>query len=208
MFPICLVGWGQNGFEACERRVKGLAFSNMSTYLKSERLIFREWKDEDRAPFARMNADPLVMEYLPRSLNEKESNHLVDKFQKHLDDHGYGLYAVEVEDTGQFAGFIGLNTVPFKAHFTSPKNPATEIAWRLDYAMWGQGYGSEGAQAVLNHGLKKLGLDEVVAFTVHDNTRTMYLMEKIGMKRDEDGGFHYPTLPDGHPLGDFVLYRS
>jgi len=188
--------------------MKGLAFSLMSTYLTTDRLIFREWKDEDRAPFARMNADPLVMEYLPRSLNEEESNHLVDKFQEHLQKHGYGLYAVEVKETGQFAGFIGLNRVPFKAHFTSPKKPAIEIAWRLDYEMWGQGYGSEGAQAVLNHGFDEIGLNEIVAFTVHDNTRTIYLMEKIGMEREKKGDFHYPTLPEGHPLGDFVLYSA
>lgn len=187
---------------------KGLAFLFMKTYLKSERLIFREWSDEDREPFARMNADPLVMQYLPRSLNEKESNHLVDKFQKHLEKHDYGFFAVEVAETGGFAGFVGLNRVPFEAPFQSSEIPPVEIAWRLDYEVWGQGYGSEAAKAVLDFGLNDLDLEEVVSFTVHDNARSIHMMEKIGMKRDKGGDFHYPTLPDGHPLGDFVLYRA
>ena len=176
----------------------------MTQHLETERLIFREWEDEDREPFARMNADPIVMQYLPRSLDEKSSNKLVDRFQKHFDQHGYGLYVVEVRESGQFAGFVGLNNVEFKADFT----PATEIAWRLDYEFWGKGYGSEAAEAVLHHGLKKLKLPEIVSFTVHDNTRSIHLMEKIGLVRDMGGDFDYPTLRKGHPLGQFVLYRS
>ena len=179
-----------------------------TSHLKTERLIFREWTDKDREPFARMNGDPVIMEYLPRPLDEKASNKLVDRFQQHFDKHGYGLYAVEVKETGQFAGFVGLNRVEFKSHFTSPQNPVTEIAWRLDYEFWGQGYGSEAAAAVLKHGQKKLNLKDIVSFTVHDNVRSIHLMEKIGLKHDKDGDFDYPTLRKGHPLGRFVLYRS
>lgn len=176
----------------------------MTTHIKTERLALREWQDDDREPFARMNGDPLVMQYLPRSLDEGASNKLVDRFQAHFKKHGYGLYAVEVVETGQFAGFVGLNNVTFKAPFV----PATEIAWRLDYEFWGKGYGSEAAEAVIAHGLSTLSLKEIVSFTVHDNTRSIHLMEKIGLKRDEDGDFDYPTLRKGHPLGSFVLYRS
>ena len=176
----------------------------MTIHINTERLALREWQDKDREPFARMNADPLVMQYLPRSLDENASNKLIDRFQQHFKKHDYGLYAVEVVDTGQFAGFVGFNTVNFKAPFV----PATELAWRRDYEFWGQGYGSEAAKAVVDHGVNALKLDELVSFTVHDNTCSIHLMEKIGLKRDEDGDFDYPTLRKGHPLGSFVLYRS
>lgn len=186
-----------------------LPYSSMMTqHLETQRIILREWNDDDRAPFARMNGDPMIMEYLPRSLSEKASNHLVDKFISHFDQHNYGLYALERKEDGAFMGFTGLNTVEFTANFTSPKDPATEIAWRLDYEYWGQGYASEAAQAVLDHGLNALALDEIVAFTVHDNTRSIALMEKIGMNRIQDGEFQYPTLPKDHPLGSFVLYST
>ncbi len=180
----------------------------MTVHIKTERLILREWKDEDRGPFARMNGDPIIMEYMPRSLDEKASNKLVDRFQKHFDEHGYGLYAVEVQETGQFAGFVGLDTVRFTAPFTNPKKPATEIAWRLDYEFWGKGYGSEAASAVLGYGVSDLKLKQIVGFTVYDNTRSIQLMEKIGMTRDMDGDFAYPSLRKGHPMGHLVLYRS
>jgi len=176
----------------------------MNVYIETERLLLRDWAEGDREPFARMNADPLVMEYLPRPLDEGASHKLVERFQKHFKKNGYGLYAVEVKETGDFVGFVGLNNVEFKADFT----PATEIAWRLDYGSWGQGFGSEAAEAVLGYGLKELNLPEIVAFTVHDNVRSVHLMEKIGLKRDEEGDFDYPALRKGHPLGRFVLYRS
>lgn len=175
----------------------------MTTYIETERLILRDWQDSDQAPFARMNGDPLVMEFLPRHMDEKASNKLVKRFQDHFKKYGYGLFAVEIKESGEFAGFVGLHNVEFEAPFT----PAVEIAWRLDYEYWGKGYGSEAAKAVLNYAFKTLKLKEVVAFTVHDNTRTIHVMEKIGMKRDPKGDFDYPALKKGHPLGRFVLYR-
>lgn len=180
----------------------------MDTYIETDRMILRGWQEGDRAEFARMNGDPMIMQYLPRSLDQKASDHLVDKFQAHFEKHNYGLYALERKEDGAFMGFTGLNTVEFTASFTAPKNPATEIAWRLDYGFWGQGYGSEAARAVLDHGLGVLSLPEIVAFTVFDNKRSVSLMEKIGMARDAEHDFFYPTLPKYHPLGAFVLYRS
>ncbi|NCT40412.1 MAG: GNAT family N-acetyltransferase [Alphaproteobacteria bacterium] len=175
----------------------------MSKILETDRIILREWQDKDRAPFARMNADPVIMEYLPRSLTEADSNKLVDRFIKHYDKNGYGIYVLERKEDGAFMGATGLQDVPFKAAFT----PAIEIAWRLDYDFWGKGYASEAAAGVLKHGLEDHGMDEIVAFTVFDNKRSIGVMEKIGMKKVKGGEFQYPTLPKDHPLGSFVLYH-
>lgn len=172
-------------------------------YIETERLILRDWKKDDEKDFARINSDPLVMEYLPRVLDEKASNHLVQKFKAHFKKHGYGLFAVEHKDTGEFMGFVGLNHVDFKAAFT----PAVEIAWRLDYPYWGQGYASEAARAVLDYAFKELELEEVVSFTVHDNDRSMGVMENIGLSRDVKGDFLYPKLPADHPLAEQRLFR-
>lgn len=172
-------------------------------YLETDRLILRAWKDEDKQPFARMNADAVIMEYFPRRLGEKESDHLVDKFEKYFETYGYGPYALEDKKTGQFIGFAGLHHVEMNVPFA----PAVEIAWRLDYEYWGKGYATEASQGVLKHAFTKLNLDEVVAFAGHDNERAIHVMEKIGMKRDPKGDFDYPNLPASSPLGKFVLFR-
>ena len=176
----------------------------MSVLFETERIHLRRWEDDDRAPFARMNGDPMIMEYMPRPLTEADSNRLVDRFIQHYDKHGYGLYVLERKEDGAFMGFTGLQKVPFKAAFT----PATEIAWRLDYAFWGKGYASEAAKAVLAHGFDAQGLDEIVAFTVHDNVRSIGVMENVGMSRVKGGAFDYPGMAKDHPLGSFVLYKA
>ncbi len=172
-------------------------------HLETDRIILREWEEKDFEPFMRLNADPLIMEYFPRVLDEARSKHLFKHFQEHFKKHGYGLYALENKTNHEFMGFVGLNNIDFDAPFT----PATEIAWRLDYGYWGKGYATEAARAVLAHAFGKLKLDEVVAHAVYDNDRAVHVMEKLGMKRDPKGDFAYPKLPKGHPLGQHLLYR-
>ncbi|MCK6418744.1 MAG: GNAT family N-acetyltransferase, partial [Alphaproteobacteria bacterium] len=127
-----------------------------NVHIRTDRLILREWEEGDRKPFASINADPIIMEHFPRRLDEKASNHLVERFQKHFKQHGYGMYAVELQDKGEFIGFVGLEQVDAKF----PIAPAVEIAWRIDYGHWGKGYATEAARGVLAHAFSKLGLDE------------------------------------------------
>lgn len=174
-----------------------------NTHLETERLILREWKKSDHEKFARINHDPLIMEYFPRTLDAKDTDKLVERFQKHFKKYGYGFYALELKESGEFIGFVGINHVEIDVPF----KPAVEIAWRLDYEYWGQGYATEAAQAVLRHAFSELGLKEVVAYTVFDNNRAIHIIEKLGMKRDPKGDFSYPKLPDDHPMSRHVLYR-
>jgi RimJ/RimL family protein N-acetyltransferase len=73
------------------------------TRLRTERLLLRRWREEDRAPFAALNADPVVMEHFPALLTREQSDALVDRIEAHFDEHGYGLWALEAD--GAFVGF-------------------------------------------------------------------------------------------------------
>ncbi len=174
-----------------------------SVHLETERIIMREWLPSDQAPFSRMNADPLIMEYFPRVLDEAATAKLIDRFQDHFAKHGFGMYALENKETKEFMGFAGLGHV----RDIFPFGPAVEMAWRLEYEYWGKGFATEAAHAILNLAFNELNLKEVVAFSVYDNSRAIHMMEKLGMKHDKKGDFDYPKLPKGHPLGCHVLYR-
>jgi len=171
--------------------------------LRTERLILRPWRDSDRAPFAQMNDDPDVMRYFPAMLTAEESKRLVERIQTHFDDHGYGLWAVEVIGGPEFIGYCGLLQVGFEAPFA----PAVEIGWRLAREHWDKGYATEAARAVLTYGFDKLGLDEIVSFTAPSNKRSVRVMERIGMTRDPADDFDHPALSLGHPLRRHALYR-
>lgn len=171
--------------------------------IETERLLLRPWRDDDREPFAALNADPEVMEFFPAPLVREESDALVTRIRGHFDEHGYGLWALEVRNSGRFAGFTGLLQQTFPAHFT----PAVEVGWRLDRRAWGRGYASEAARAAITHGFDEVGLDEIVSMTAIANTRSRRVMERIGMSHDPDDDFDHPYVADGSPLRRHVLYR-
>lgn len=170
---------------------------------ETERLLLRGWRDEDREPFAALNADPEVMRWFPALLSRAESDALADRAAAHVEEHGWGLWAVERRVDGDFLGFVGLAVPRFEAAFL----PATEVGWRLARAAWGHGYATEAAHAVLEVAFGALGLPEVVSLTAVGNTRSRAVMERLGMTRDPADDFDHPSLAEGHPLRPHVLHR-
>jgi RimJ/RimL family protein N-acetyltransferase len=173
------------------------------TCITTERLILRHWRESDREPFARINADPLVMEFMPRVLSKEESDSVADRIEVHFRQRGFGLCAVELRSNGSFLGFIGLSVPSFEASFT----PCIEVGWRLAAHCWGQGFATEGAREIVHHGFTALGLEELVSFTVPANMRSRRVTEKLGMTHNSVDDFDHPRLPDGHTLRRHVLYR-
>ena len=173
------------------------------TELTTDRLLLRQWKASDYEPFAALNADPAVMEHFPAPMTREQSDDFVDRMTADLDRRGFGLWALEVLETGQFIGFTGLSMTSFEAHFT----PAVEVGWRLSKDAWGNGYASEAARASLAYGFGPAGLDEVVSFTATTNKPSQRVMERIGMTHDEAEDFDHPRLEPGHRLERHVLYR-
>jgi len=170
--------------------------------IETPRLVLRQWREPDRAPYAALNADPAVMEFFPAPLDRAASDAMVDAWREQIDTRGWSNWAVEVRATAQFIGFVGL-TVPRRA---LPFSPCVEVGWRLARAHWGQGYATEGARAALRTGFERFGLDEVVSFTALLNLRSRAVMERIGM-RDAEQDFDHPAVPEGHRLRPHCLYR-
>ena len=172
------------------------------TTLTTPRLILRQWRDEDYAPFASLNADPHVMRFFPSVADRERSDAMADRIRARITELGFGLWAAEVPGVAPFIGFIGLQPVPFEAPF----GPAVEVGWRLDSRFWGRGYAPEGAAAALEHAFGPLGLDEVVSMTIPANLPSQRVMQKLGMTRDPADDFDHPTLPDWEHRRH-VLYR-
>ena len=172
-------------------------------HLQTSRLILRNWKQNDIEPFAILNSDPRVCEFLPNVLSQEETLTSVIKIQSHFKKHAFGLFAVELISTKTFIGFVGLKYFSFDSHFT----PSVELAWRLSWKNWGQGLATEAAQKVTQYGFETLGLPEILAITAKNNQRSRRVMEKLGMFTNEDENFLHPQLEYSHPLAEHVLYR-
>ncbi len=168
----------------------------------TERLRLRQWRDADREPLARLNADPRVMEFFPNLLDRAASDAMLLRIQSKISDKGWGWWAVEIESTQEFIGFVGLN-VPAPE---LPCSPCVEVGWRLGFDYWGKGYASEAARSALSIGFETLDLDEIVSFTAVCNRRSRAVMERLHMKIAPDTFLH-PSLPPQHPLAEHCLYR-
>jgi RimJ/RimL family protein N-acetyltransferase len=175
----------------------------MYSSLVTSRLRLRPWHEHDLAPFAALNADQRVMEFLPKLLNRAESDALASRIRNHFAQHGFGLWVVEIPGVTNFIGFVGLSVPGFRTSFT----PCVEVGWRLACEHWGHGYATEAATAALAFGFNEVALGEIVSFTATSNWRSRRVMERLAMKRSPADDFEHPTLPEGHPLRSHVLYR-
>lgn len=169
--------------------------------LRTPRLLLRRWRETDLAPFAAINADPRVMEHFPAPLTRAESDALVERIERSFADDALGLWAIETG--GRFIGFAGLlwQLPPL------PFGPAIEVGWRLAADAWGQGFASEAAAASLDDGFGRLGAAEIVSMTAVVNTRSIAVMQRLGMRRDPADDFDHPKVAAGHRLAPHLLYR-
>jgi RimJ/RimL family protein N-acetyltransferase len=176
---------------------------NASPTLRTERLILRPWRAEDREPFAALNSDDRVTRTLAGSIDRAASDAMAARFSESFGRHGFGYWAVELPGVAPFIGALGLSVPGFDAPFM----PAVEIGWRLAFGHWGKGYATEGARAALDFGFNAGGLEEIVSFTAAGNARSRAVMERLGMRTDPKDDFDHARLGPDHPLYHHVLYR-
>ena len=175
---------------------------NAPIEFETQRLLLRQWTASDRAPFAALNADPIVMAYFPAPLTRGESDAIAERCERLISERGWGAWATEIKATGEFIGFVGLHI----SRDDLPVSPCVEILWRLAQAHWHKGFATEAARGALYIGFEVLGLSEIVSFTVPSNTKSRAVMERLGMKMDV-ATFEHPGVPNGHVLRTHCIYR-
>jgi RimJ/RimL family protein N-acetyltransferase len=172
--------------------------------LETPRLTLRRWQEADRAPFAAMNADPIVMRFFAAPFTRQQSDEAIDRYLAAFDREGFSFFAATLCDTGAFAGTIGLQTM--RDVVPNLPQPAVEIGWRLPQFAHGKGLATEGALAILNFAFHQLGLVEVVAITAIPNQPSRRVMEKLGMTHRPELDFNHPRVPAGHQYERHTLY--
>ncbi len=172
--------------------------------LRTERLLLREWRPADRAPFAALNADPEVAQFLATPLDRAASDALIARIEERWREDGFAQFAVERLEDGAFLGFIGVAKLPWAP------DPVPEIGWRLAREAWGRGYATEGAREAMRFAFEDLLVPELVSYTTVANERSQRVMAKLGMERVNPAApydFLHPRIPEGHPLRPHVTYR-
>lgn len=174
---------------------------NNNYLFKSQRLGFRLWRSEDLDEFAKLNADEEVMEHFPNPLSRKEVKDFIVKLNAHFKENGFTYFAVEILETKEFIGMIGLALQKYESEFT----PAIDIGWRLKKAAWGMGYATEGAKRCLEYAFHDLGIDAIIAICTISNLNSEKVMQKIGMQKI--GSFLHPNMVDHPEYAKHHCYR-
>lgn len=148
--------------------------------IDTERLRLRRWRPDDLEALAEMNADAEVMRHIGDglALSQAQSGELLRRIRGHWDEHGFGLWALELRGHRALVGFAGLArplTVPELAG-------SVEIGWRLRRDAWGQGLATEAATAALAYAWHPLGLREVVSIIHPDNERSIGVARRLGLR--------------------------
>ncbi|MXO86816.1 GNAT family N-acetyltransferase [Altererythrobacter aurantiacus] len=158
---------------------------------ETERLILRDWREEDWHEFWRVTNTPAVMRYLGDELDEAGMAAAWQRLQGYARDYGHTFWLLERKPdgghlSGEVLGFCGLKRSNVEGETVFGM---MEVGWRLREDAWGRGYAREAAIASLNLGFDRFGGEEIVALTVPDNKASWGLMERLGMKRRPDLDF-------------------
>ena len=175
----------------------------MTNYIiTTVRLGLRNWLPSDVVPFAELCKDPEVMRHFPSVLSSVETNELIGNLTRHFADFGYTYFAVDVLETGEFIGFIGLKYQTWKSIYT----PCVDIGYRLKRSSWGKGYATEGAKACLDNARSLFKIEEVYSFTTDTNKASEHVMKKIGMQYI--GTVQHPAILNDPRFKHCVVYKK
>lgn len=156
-----------------------------STRIETERLVLRDWREQDWAPFFAGTNTSTVMRWLGGVMDAEKMEWQRVRLEQYAADHGHTFWPVERKQDGMIIGFCGLKLS------NQPGGPHGdfEIGWRLRDDAWGQGFAREAAMASLEYAFSVLNAPHVLAFTVTGNTPSWGLMERLGMARRSDLDF-------------------
>jgi RimJ/RimL family protein N-acetyltransferase len=164
--------------------------------LSTDRLTLRTFCAADLPPYAALNADVEVTQYLGGPTSTEYSDEIAAWANECYETNGLGLLAIERTEDRRFLGMCGL-------HEQEWYPDDIEIGWRIARKHWGHGYVTEAAEAWLDHAFEALDLPRVISITDVDNLRSVAVMQRLGMSFD-----HHAVLPDeetGEPF-ESVIY--
>ena len=148
--------------------------------LETERLFLRSQLPEDADVIAKMFGDEEVMRFIGagKTYLRSAAEQSIQKWNDYERTHGFTSWAVIRKEDNAFIGKCGFNYLP--------DNSDIELSYMLDEPYWGNGYASEISKAVLEYGMNKLNLKRVVALVYPQNSPSIRVIEKNGMKYEKE----------------------
>jgi RimJ/RimL family protein N-acetyltransferase len=172
-------------------------------HLDTPRLVLRDWREEDIAPFHAICSDPVVMETLGPLMSRAETGALVARMHRMQVEMGHCFWAMERKEDAQLIGWCGIVRGAAGTSITG----MPETGWRMTPSAWGKGYVTEAAIASVQWAFDTMPDDAVWAITSTGNARSRAVMERLGMEHLPELDFDHPSVAADSPLLRHVTYR-
>jgi len=152
----------------------------MSITLETSRLILKQFCEEDGKYLFELNSDPDVVKFTGESVytDMSEVNKSLARNLEQYRKYRQGRLSVFIKQTGEYIGWCGLRYFPESGN--------TDVGYRLMKKYWGKGYATEAAEACLDYGFKTLDLQEITATAMKENTASINVFHKLGLKYSHD----------------------
>jgi RimJ/RimL family protein N-acetyltransferase len=171
--------------------------------LETERLIMREWHDDDLDVFHTVNNDPKVRETLGPVMTRDQVSALITRLQGLQEKDGCCFWALETKADDRLIGWCGMIR---GSH--APIDDKLEIGWRLASDTWGNGYITEAAKACINWANEQFPKEDIWAITSENNLRSRAVMDRLDMEYLPELDFDHPSVDPDSDLLRHVTYRT
>jgi RimJ/RimL family protein N-acetyltransferase len=143
--------------------------------IQTTRLFLRPWSPDDVVELFDILWEKDVLRYLPNTDPPplERVGKYISRQIDHWQEHGYGHWAVVGRENGLLLGWNGLGYLP--------EIDETEVAYLLRRSAWGRGFASEAAQAAIQFGFDKTGLDTIIGLVHPENIASIRVLEKSGL---------------------------
>lgn len=150
--------------------------------IETERLLLRRLMLDDLDALFALYRDPEVRRYFPDGTltyeeTKEELEWIIDVY---YGQYGWGLWATIHKPTGTFIGRCGL--LPW----TIEEQSEVEVAYLIAKEYWGQGLGTEAAQAIVRYGFEQVGLSRLICLIEAENQASQRVATKIGMSFERE----------------------
>ncbi|MCL1471685.1 GNAT family N-acetyltransferase [Argonema antarcticum] len=180
---------------------------DMKGFIETERLILRQFNDEDADNLFALDNDPEVMRFINGGnpadrafIQEKVLPRIRSYYSKY---ENYGIWAAIEKSSQDFMGWFHLYPAienAFAVEINLVKDDEIALGYRLKRDKWGKGYATECSRLLVEKGFSQWGVQRVVAWALAENKASIRVMEKAGLKFEKEFMFKESQLPNLKPL--------
>jgi RimJ/RimL family protein N-acetyltransferase len=147
--------------------------------LRTHRLILRELVEADFSALHAYQSSPEMYRYEPGALSADDTRAFLTHAMAWATEQPRTRYylGVETQTGASLLGHVSLKLL-------NPEIREWEVGWYIQRAMWGKGIATEAARELVNYAFIVLDAHRVVAYCQAANSRSVRVMEKLGMQRD------------------------